>query len=104
MVLIDQIYTVEGYLYMYTEEQLSVLRRLHGMLTNQAIEVPEQFGDVIQALINKAGISVQTLANALECSELMIQLWVQDRKLPGKDVWPDLTDSVVELIDRELKE
>jgi hypothetical protein len=47
---------------------------------------------------------VPVIAKAIGCSEMMIRFWEQGKKLPGPDMWPDLTDSVIELIDRELKE
>jgi hypothetical protein len=50
---------------MYTQEEASTLRRLHGMLSHQPLEVPEQFGDVIRALLNKANLPISTVARAL---------------------------------------
>ncbi len=88
---------------MRTEEEAAVLRRLRGML-NSPFEVPEQFGDAIRELLNKANLPVSTIAHALNCSELMIQLWERNRRLPGEDILPDLTSSVITFIDLELQD
>ncbi len=87
---------------MYTPEEDSVLRRLHGMLSHQQIEAPKQFGDVIRALLQQAHVPLSKVAQILNCSELMIQLWERDQRLPSEDVWPDLIDSIVAFIDTEL--
>jgi hypothetical protein len=87
---------------MRTEEETSVLVRLHGMLSNQPIWMPHQFGDVIRALLNKAHLPVSKVATALEHSELIIQAWERDLRLPEKEQWPSLTASVIILIEAEL--
>jgi DNA-binding transcriptional regulator YiaG len=87
---------------MSTAIEATVLKRSQALC--RLIEVPEQFGDIIRSLINEASLPVPVIAKALGCSEMMIRFWEQGKKLPGPDMWPDLTDSVIELIDRELKE
>jgi len=87
---------------MRTEEQASTLRRLHGMLSHQEFDAPEQFGDTIRALINDASVPIGTVAKTLGCSELMIELWRNDRRLPSRDAWPNLTSSIVAFIEEEL--
>jgi hypothetical protein len=72
------------------------------MLSHQELEQPEQFGDTIRALLNDASVPIGTVAKTLQCSELMIELWRNNRRLPARDAWPNLTSSIVSLIEEEL--
>lgn len=87
---------------MRSTEECSTLMRLHGMLSNQPLSKSKQFGDVIRALINVAHLPLQTVAKALRQSELTVEAWKRDLRLPEETEWPSLTQCVLTLIESEL--
>lgn len=88
---------------MLDETDSSVLRKLHGLLSHQPISSPEQFGDLIKALLKEAHLPMEVVANSLGHSQLMIECWATYKRLPAEECWPILTEKIIDLIDKELR-
>lgn len=86
----------------YTQEQASVLIRLHGMLDAQRPWEEKQFKDLVLALLNH-GVTEEKIAQALNVPPFFVSGWSHGLRIPPKETWEPIIVSVLALIDKELE-
>ena len=87
---------------MYTTDQQSLMRRIHGMLHFQQMRQERQLSDAVRALIAEAGVSADAVAEGLKQPVTIILNWADQKDLPGADALPDIQSSIMNLIETEL--
>ncbi len=85
------------------DAEQSMLRRLHGMLSNQDLETPEEFTDLMMAAFENGLLNYKEIADALGYSRSSVHRWVRGKTTPHPLVWPTITRWIVNAIDERLQ-
>jgi len=83
--------------------EVSILRRLHGMLENKAIEDREQFSDLMNAAFKWCTLEYGLLANELGYSQSSVYRWVEGLTAPHKSLWPKIVTWIMKAIEAKIE-
>ena len=83
--------------------EMTVLRRLHGMLENKSIETKEQFTDLMSAAFKWCGLEYSALANDLGYSPTSVYRWVEGLSAPHKSLWPKIVDWIMKALEVRME-
>ena len=84
------------------EGEVSILRRLHGMLEHKAIENREQFSDLMNAAFKRCSLEYVSLADDLGYSRSAVYRWVEGVTAPHKTLWPKIVAWIMKSIEVKI--
>ena len=82
--------------------EISVLRRLHGMLETGAVEDRAQFNDLMCAAFVHGKLDYKKLSNDLGYSGSSVHRWIDGKSAPHPSVWPQVIEWVMTAIDEKI--
>ena|ERR1041385_8852695 len=86
-----------------SEGELTVLRRLHGMLEGKPIEEREQFSDLMNAAFKWCSLEYAALADDLGYSPSSVYRWVEGTSAPHKSLWPSIVSWIMKAIEERVQ-
>jgi predicted DNA-binding transcriptional regulator AlpA len=84
------------------KEEVSILRRLHGMLEHRTIENREQFSDLMNAAFKQCSLEYVSLADDLGYSRSAVYRWVEGVTAPHKTLWPKIVTWIMKSIEIKI--
>lgn len=80
------------YTHLMLSGELSILRCLHGMIENDAIETRDEFGDLMKAAFEHGRLDPRALADDLGYSISTVYRWIEARSAPHPSLWPRVVE------------
>lgn len=87
---------------MMVESEISVLRRLHGMLEHDPVESREEFADLMAAAFEYGNLEARALSDDLGYSFSTVYRWVEGRSAPHPSLWPTIVAWVMSAIKAKI--
>lgn len=81
---------------------ISVLRRLHGMLERGTIVERDEFKDMMRAAFHYSQLDYKLLADDLGYSSSAVYRWVEGGTAPHPGLWPRVIEWVMRAIEQKV--
>lgn len=95
---------IRQYTRMMMSNEISVLRRLHGMLEHDPVNTRDEFCDLMKAAFNHGKLEPRELSDDLGYSMSTIYRWIEGRSAPHASLWPIVVTWVMTAIDTKIAE
>jgi len=89
---------------MMVKYEISVLRRLHGMLAEDTVETREQFSDLMRAAFTLGKLDPRGLSDDLGYNISAVYRWIEGRSAPHKSLWPRVIEWIKDAIKQKIPE
>jgi len=82
--------------------EISVLRRLHGMLETSSVEDRSQFNDLMCAAFEHGKLDYRDLSNELGYNASTVHRWIDGKSAPHPGVWPRIIEWIMSAIEERI--
>ena len=87
---------------MMVDSEVSVLRRLHGMLENDVVDTRDAFSDLMKAAFEHGRLDARGLSDDLGYSFTTVYRWIEGRNAPHPSLWPCIILWIMKAIDAKI--
>jgi hypothetical protein len=84
------------------KNELSALRRLHGMLESDGVKTRDQFRDMMVAAFTHGRLELRELSDDLGYSFSTVFRWLDGRSAPHASLWPRIVSWVMGALERKI--
>jgi hypothetical protein len=89
---------------MMLDSEISVLRRIHGMLEHDPIATRDEFADLMKAAFQRMRFDARKLADDLGYSISAVYRWIDGTSAPHPSVWPTIVRWIMRAIVSRIHE